>query len=150
MAKLEVEVFELHGQLENELRFDMALINGAGRGRPKSGPFVGYVRCLLGTGVIAPSPSPSFPAYASPTTSTCPSPSNCASHLVGSSARACREQMLVSAAFYMAPKKFEQFRDQVPHVSWFKTQRKGLQPCSSFCFLSSLTFSCLVLSPTKV
>ena len=34
--------------------------------------------------------------------------------------------MLVSASFYMAPKKYEQFRDEVPHLSWFKTQCKGL------------------------
>jgi hypothetical protein len=56
---------------------------------------------------------------------------------------------LVSGAFYMAPKKFEQFRDQVPHLSWFKTQRKGVQPQSSSFFFSCLTFSCLVVSPSK-
>ncbi len=58
IAKLEVQVFALQEQLENEERFDLALINGPGRGRPKSGPFVGYVRCLLDTGFIAASPSP--------------------------------------------------------------------------------------------
>lgn len=34
--------------------------------------------------------------------------------------------MLVAAAFYMKAEMYEQFKLQVPHVSWFKTQRKGL------------------------
>ncbi len=54
IAKLEVEVFGLQEQLENEKRFDLALTTGAGRGRPKSGAFVSYVRCLLGTGLLSP------------------------------------------------------------------------------------------------
>ena len=54
IEKLEIEVFGLHEQLENEMRFDLALTTGAGRGRPKSGPFVSYVRCLLGTGLLSP------------------------------------------------------------------------------------------------
>ena len=70
IAKLEVEVFALQEQLENEQRFDLALINGSGRGRPKSGPFVSYVRCLLGTGLLSPlvllSPSCLFAFLLSP------------------------------------------------------------------------------------
>ena len=34
--------------------------------------------------------------------------------------------MLVAASFYMRPEVYEQFKLQVPPVSWFKTQRKGL------------------------
>ena len=45
--------------------------------------------------------------------------------VLGCSARSAREQTLVSASFYMKPKKFEEFRAEVPHLSWFKTQRKG-------------------------
>ena len=50
IAKLEVEVLELQERLEQEQRFDVGLINGGGRGRPKSGAFVSHVRCLLATG----------------------------------------------------------------------------------------------------
>jgi hypothetical protein len=51
IAKLEFEVSELEERLEHEQRFDLALINGGGRGRPKSGAFVSHVRCLLATGL---------------------------------------------------------------------------------------------------
>ena len=34
--------------------------------------------------------------------------------------------MLVAASFYMKPVVYAQFILQVPHHSWFKTQRKGL------------------------
>ena len=34
--------------------------------------------------------------------------------------------MLVSAAFYMRASSYAEFARQVPHKSWFKTQRKGL------------------------
>jgi hypothetical protein len=34
--------------------------------------------------------------------------------------------MLVSASFYMRASSYVEFSQQVPHVSWFKTQRKGL------------------------
>ena len=54
IEKLEAEVLRLHEQLEEEESFDLALTTGAGRGRPKSGPFVSYVRCLLGTGQLSP------------------------------------------------------------------------------------------------
>jgi hypothetical protein len=37
--------------LENEQRLDVGLINGGGRGRPKSGAFVSHVRCLMATGL---------------------------------------------------------------------------------------------------
>ena len=50
IAKLEVEVLELQERLEQEQRFDVGLINGGGRGRPKSDAFVSHVRCLLATG----------------------------------------------------------------------------------------------------
>ena len=50
IAKLEVEVLELQERLENEQRLDVGLINGGGRGRPKSDAFVSHVRCLLATG----------------------------------------------------------------------------------------------------
>ena len=50
IAKLEVEVLELQQRLEQEQRFDVGLINGGGRGRPKSDAFVSHVRCLLATG----------------------------------------------------------------------------------------------------
>jgi hypothetical protein len=33
---------------------------------------------------------------------------------------------LVATSFYMKPVVYAQFRLQVPHLSWFKTQRKGL------------------------
>ncbi len=51
---------------------------------------------------------------------------DCSSLVLGCSARSAREQTLVSASFYMKPKNFEEFRAEVPHLSWFKTQRKGL------------------------
>ena len=121
---MEVEVFGLQEQLENEKRFDLALTTGAGRGRPKSGAFVSYVRCLLGTGLLSPlilfSPSCLFPFLSHPLILSFSFSG------IGCTARGAREQMLVSASFYMAPKKYEQFRDEVPHLSWFKTQRKGL------------------------
>jgi hypothetical protein len=44
-------VLELQERLEHEQRFDVALINNVGRGRPKSGAFVSHVRCLLATGL---------------------------------------------------------------------------------------------------
>ena len=34
--------------------------------------------------------------------------------------------MLVSAAFHMPASTYAEFATQVPHISWFKTQRKGL------------------------
>ncbi len=37
-----------------------------------------------------------------------------------------RDQMLVAASFYMKPLVYAQFILQVSHLSWFKTQRKGL------------------------
>ncbi len=43
-------MLELQERLEHEQRFDVGLINGVGRGRPKSGAFVSHVRCLLATG----------------------------------------------------------------------------------------------------
>ena len=46
--------------------------------------------------------------------------------VVGCTARAAREQMLVSAAFYMRASSYAEFAMQVPHKSWFKTQWKGL------------------------
>ncbi len=44
-------MLELEERLEHEQRFDVALTNGVGRGRPKSGAFVSHVRCLLATGL---------------------------------------------------------------------------------------------------
>ena len=44
-------MLELQERLENEQRLDEGLINGGGRGRPKSGAFVSHVRCLLATGL---------------------------------------------------------------------------------------------------
>jgi hypothetical protein len=34
--------------------------------------------------------------------------------------------MLVSASFYMRPRMYEEFKQPVSHLSWFKTQQKGL------------------------
>lgn len=140
-------MLELQERLEHEQRFDVGLINGVGRGRPKSGAFVNHVRCLLATGLNLCRCLLSFFVLSSLLLSAF------ILHVLfraiqGCSARAARDEMLVSGAFYMAPKKFEQFRDQVPHLSWFKTQRKGLTRQSSSFFSSCLTFSCLVVSPS--
>jgi hypothetical protein len=51
---------------------------------------------------------------------------SCYSSCQGCSARAARDQMLVAASFYMKPVVYAQFTLEVPHLSWFKTQRKGL------------------------
>ncbi len=44
-------MWELEERLEHEQRFNVALINGGGRGRPKSNAFVSHVRYLLATGL---------------------------------------------------------------------------------------------------
>jgi hypothetical protein len=119
IAKLEADVFFLQERLEEDARFDISLVTGSGRGRPKSDAFVAHVRCLLATGLfsrLSPVISPlSFPLS-----------SHLSYPVIGYSARSAREQTLVSASFYMNPKHFEEFREEVPHLSWFKTQRKGL------------------------
>ena len=53
IAKLENEVFDLQERLQEEARFDISLITGSGRGRPKSDAFVAHVRCLLATGLLS-------------------------------------------------------------------------------------------------
>ena len=53
ITKLENEVFDLQERLQEEARFDISLITGSGRGRPKSDAFVAHVRCLLATGLLS-------------------------------------------------------------------------------------------------
>ena len=120
IAKLEAHVFFLQERLEEEARFDISLMTGSGRGRPKSDAFVAHVRCLLATGLF----SRLYPVLYR--LSSLPLSSHLSYPVIGCSARSAREQTLVSASFYMRPKKFEEFREEVPHLSWFKTQRKGL------------------------
>ncbi len=43
-------MLELQERLEHGECFDVGLINGGGRGRPKLDAFVSHVRCLLATG----------------------------------------------------------------------------------------------------
>jgi hypothetical protein len=120
IKKLEADVFLLEERLEEEARFDISLITGSGRGRPKSNAFVAHVRCLLATGLLS-RLSPVLYRL-----SFLPLSFHLSYTVIGCSARSAREQTLVSASFYMRPKKFEEFRAEVPHLSWFKTQRKGL------------------------
>ena len=44
----------------------------------------------------------------------------------GSSARSCREQLLLSGQYFLAEKHFEVFQHDVPQVRWFNIQREAL------------------------
>ena len=117
IAKLEADVFILQERLEEEARFEISLITGSGRGRPKSDAFVAHVRCLLATGLLSRlSPVLCRLSYL-------PLSSHLSYPVIGCSARSAREQTLVSASFYMRPKKFEAFRDRVPNLSWFNSRQ---------------------------
>ena len=44
----------------------------------------------------------------------------------GSSARSVREQLFLNAAFFMCPEGSVTFRDAMPQLDWFNTQREGM------------------------
>jgi hypothetical protein len=52
IESLEAEVWQLQEHIREGEKFDISLITGTGRGRPKAEGFVRHVRCLLATGLF--------------------------------------------------------------------------------------------------
>ena len=44
----------------------------------------------------------------------------------GSSARSVREQLFLNGAFFLGAEKYAEFRDAMPQLDWFNTQREGM------------------------
>ena len=112
--EMRAELALLKGQIEVENARFRRLIYGAGKGRPKSPEFEFAARTILATGFPHPLPPHTIYNKLAPY-----------SHRLGCSARAARDQMLVTAQLFLSEEKFDEFELEVPNERWFR-QGKGL------------------------
>jgi hypothetical protein len=112
---MRAELALLKAQLGVENARLRRLVCGAGKGRPKSPEFEFASRTILATG--KPKPQPANSNYHNLTAF---------SQLLGCSARAARDQILVAAQLFLNEENFCEFEVEVPNERWFRHQRKGL------------------------
>ena len=111
---VELTLLKERQRVENErLR---RLVHGCGKGRPKSPAFEFAARTILATGPMFTFCSRKLVVYLTHKPCT----------ISGCSARAAKDNMLVSAQLFLAEDKFNEFEQEVPSERWFRYQRKGL------------------------